>query len=385
MRTVHTLLDERIGAKNYLIEIEIREYLPIAKEIINSNELQRRRVSSSKTVYSLLKEDILKGCVIPPIVLALSSDIEIEHDITVLHKNLSSLTILDGLQRSHSLIDMEKELELREDAKSLDLFYSRKLRCEIYSGINKIGTLYRMLTLNTGQTPMSLRQQVEMLYMDYLKKPINGIVLVKESDETVAAGYDKFNFKETIEGFNSYLERNELPIERSDILENIKSMEKLSHENKQYDLFSAFLLAWHDFLTSANKVCGDETLDQQLCDDIGDIWGKNVLQIFKKQQAIAGFGAAIGKLKDIGRIADPHDISNLVKDLKLGAESPEDMFVEFSKAMSFVNVHSKKIGNAQRMFFQYYFRELFNSQGDGYLNLHASIQFAQEKYVSQVL
>jgi len=53
--------------------------------------------------------------------------------------------------------------------------------------------------------------------------------------------------------------------------------------------------------------------------------------------------------------------------------------------MSFVSVNSKKIGNAQRMFFQYYFRELFNSQGDGYLNLYSSIQFAQEKYISQVL
>lgn len=70
MSNVLKLYDERIDAWNYLIEIPISEYLAIARDITSQNEYQRRRIKSSHSIYSVLKDDILKGCVIPPIVLA---------------------------------------------------------------------------------------------------------------------------------------------------------------------------------------------------------------------------------------------------------------------------------------------------------------------------
>src|SRR5690606_32712622 len=77
MQLINRLYDNRIQAYNLLFEISIKEYLDMSISIIEKNEFQRRRVKSSSTIYSLLKKDLLVGCIIPPIVLALSSDQDI--------------------------------------------------------------------------------------------------------------------------------------------------------------------------------------------------------------------------------------------------------------------------------------------------------------------
>lgn len=252
MLIASTLHDGRINATNYLLEISIGDYIRLARTILDNNEYQRKRVSNSRTVYSLLKIDAVQGCVIPPIVLAISSsepsELRSEDLRETLEKNVEHLMILDGLQRTHSLIDIDDDLKKKGDESALVAYRKLPIRCEIYLGINRLGILYRMLTLNTGQTPMSLRQQIEMLYLDYAKTPIDGVILAREVDDTKAKGISTFNFKEVIEGFNCYLERNELPLERADLLENIKSLEKLSQENSRQDLFKDYVLAFNEFI-----------------------------------------------------------------------------------------------------------------------------------------
>jgi len=71
MKVISHLRDGRIGADDFLLEASIEEYLQVARQILQNNEFQRRRVKSSATLYTLLKDDLRKGCVIPPIVLAI--------------------------------------------------------------------------------------------------------------------------------------------------------------------------------------------------------------------------------------------------------------------------------------------------------------------------
>ncbi|THJ56750.1 hypothetical protein E9536_00015 [Burkholderia sp. LS-044] len=386
MRIASKLHDGRINATNYLIEISIGDYIDLARTVLDNNEFQRKRVSSSKTIYSLLKTDAVQGCVIPPIVLALSSpdpkELTNENLKSALEGHVDHLMILDGLQRSHSFIDIEDEFKRRGDDVGLKSYRELPIRCEIYLGINRLGILYRMLTLNTGQTPMSLRQQIEMLYLDYSKEEIAGVVLTREVDATKAKGLNAYNFKEVIEGFNCYLERNELPLERADLLENIKSLEKLSQENSGKDLFREFVASFHQFVIRVNELMDDESLDEARFGE-GTVWGKTATQVFKKQQALAGFGAAIGKLKDNDVIEGFQDVISVLSQISIGSET--QMFLaEFNKSMRWIADNAKKIGNAQRMYFQYYFRELFNPSGDGYLSLYESIPLALQKYKSQV-
>ncbi len=188
MKVVSDLHDNRINARNLLTELTIGEYLGLARDILHKNEFQRRRVRSASSVYSLLREDLERGCIIPPIVLALTSDLtaappEVDAFAEFVTQNKAHLVILDGLQRTYTIMDLVDGLEAKADGDNLERVLAQKIRAEFYIGLNRLGILYRMLTLNTGQTPMSLRQQIEILYLDYAQVPVQGIELLCETDD----------------------------------------------------------------------------------------------------------------------------------------------------------------------------------------------------------
>ena len=200
MNVSSSLYDGRIKAHNVLFEFTIGEYLDSVRRIVDKNQYQRKRISPSKGVYSLLRQDIVLGCVIPPVVLALttielpSEEFTHEAALRLVRTNTERLLILDGLQRTYTLLELEDDNKLD----SAEELRSRKMRVEIYIGIDRLGILYRMLTLNTGQTPMSLRQQIEMLYLDYLDVGLPGIRFVREVSQERATDKFELNFKDTI-------------------------------------------------------------------------------------------------------------------------------------------------------------------------------------------
>jgi hypothetical protein len=386
MEAVSILYDERINAHNVLFSMTVGEYLDSVGKIRDRNPFQRRRISASKTVYSLLKRDLEQGCVIPAIVLALNDPtprktLSKDEAIRLVTDRVADLLILDGLQRTNTLMEATSGANSVLNQKVRGMV----LRVEIYIGLNRIGILYRMLTLNTGQTPMSLRQQIEMLYYDYLNTGLEDITFVREVDEQHATLFTELNFKDTIEGFNSYLERNELPLDRSDLLENVKSLENLSHENSKKDLFKDYVLSWLAFLRAVERLCGNTEVDSDQFTVGAAAWGKTAMQVFKKPQVQSGFGAALGKLKDFELIRDVDEVQQLSKELSLGESEADDFLLSMNKEMAWITTNTKKIGSAQRMFFLFYFRDVFNRQSDSYLNLSGSIASARHKLQSQLM
>ena len=99
---------------------------------------------------------------------------------------------------------------------------------------------------------------------------------------------------------------------------------------------------------------------------------------------MTGFGAAVGKMKDLDIIKSLEDVSKLVDKLEEKNKGYVWM-MELLNKLDRIKVSSKKIGNAQRMFFQYFFRELLNSESDSYLDLEAAVQNGYKKYYSQVI
>lgn len=386
MKLIHTLHDGRIDAKNILVEASVAEYLEIAKGILQNNEFQRRRVKSSPTLYSLLKEDILRGCVIPPIVLAFggngATEIQPGEEVGFILEHGRDLLILDGLQRTASMLELEAELTAGRDHNSLLRLHEHPLRLEIYVGLNRLGVLYRMLTLNTGQTPMSLRQQVEILFLDYARIPIGGITLIRESDDAAIDALGKYAFKAVIDGFNSYLERNELPIDRYDLLESVKSLEKLSKEDSDVNLFKDFIESYHSFVCKVNDLVGNRVFSAEDLEIRGQPFGVDVRRIFSKEQALAGFGAGVAKLRDFEKVGSFEDIRASISALQ---PPGSDAVVALLKRLESIRLSSKKIGNSQRLYFHFFFRELFNPEGDAYRRLDLAVDAAYRKYESQML
>lgn len=386
MKIASKLYDARIQATNVLVEISIEEYERLIKDIISNNEFQRKRVSSSKTVYALLREDLLKQCMIPPIVLAITKKIEDENIIDgkfdrVISVNKANLLILDGLQRTYTILDLLTDLRSSKDEVSLNNVLQTTLRVEIYIGPNRLGILYRMLTLNTGQTPMSLRQQIEMLYFDYSKTTIGGIELIRDSQGIAITKQNQYIFKDVIEGFNSYLDRDELPIDKANILENINTLEKLSKEDQNSELFEKFLSALNHVTQKFNEVCADVELSEDYINDHGIPFGKNINQIMKKPQTISGLGAAIGKLIDFQLLTGIDQVEEIIDGISIN--DPLEFLEEVNESLLWLKQNSKKIGNSQRSYFTFFFRDLLNKDSDTFKNPSTSNKSALRKYKAQ--
>ncbi|RVU00280.1 hypothetical protein EOD41_12410 [Mucilaginibacter limnophilus] len=390
MKIRSILYDQRITAYNALVEISIGEYLSFAEDIIDKNEFQRKRVIRSK-IKEILQEDLLRSCLIPSIVLAIPDEkagtINDEDDFIgaerLINKavQIKDILIIDGLQRTFVMMGLAEDLK-KQAGSVLENFYAHRIRAEIYLGLNRIGLLYRMITLNTGQTTMSTRHLMEILYIDYSRIGIEGINIVKDKDENlVENNTTSFNFKTILDGLNSYIEKNEAIIERVEILDNIRSLDALKLERDDKDLFKEFLLTHKVFLetilTKSNQWAFTIDKEESAFRLNSQPFGKTPLDIFKKSQAITGFGAAVGFLKQAKNIS-LSDVRVAVSAISTDGDDWDTAFRQLLKQFDLIKEKSKKIGNDQRYYFKYFFRSLLNPEADEYLNFSKAALFAYD-------
>ena len=177
------------------------------------------------------------------------------------------------------------------------------------------------------------------------------------------------------------MERNELPIDRYDLLESVKSLQKLSMEDSNQNLFKEFTETYHELVrkiheSSAGKLFNSEDLEIK-----GQPFGLDARRLFSKEQVMAGFGAAIGKLRDFEKVASFADVRDSIANLTV-AEGGLELLL---KRLESIRLSSKKIGNSQRLYFHFFFRELFNPESDAYRRMDLAVDVAYQKYQSQTL
>ena len=392
IKVLSVITDGRIKAKNVLLELTIDDYLKVGEKVTEKNEFQRRRVRNTSTVYSLLRTDLKKKCTIPPIVLSVSAEvsnilkdreIEIGSDFAEFF-NSDNIIILDGLQRTYSLIEVKNEL--KNDELALHDFLSQVIRVEVYVGLNKIGILYRMLTLNTGQTPMSMRHQIEILYSDYLDNNLgDSIHIYRHVEEKTNKKIGDFQFDDLIEGFNSYINRDASGIDRVQLLENIENLEKLSTENSDSNLFEDYVESYYAFLLKVDEITGHWKYELEEEDEgyIPNVFGRDIMHLFNRPQALSAFGAAIGLLKERGQLSSISDIKEKIESLVFTGEVDTEM-LKFLRFFDKIKNTAKKIGVEQREFLKIFFNLLFNESSLSYLDFGQTIQMAYDRYVSLV-
>lgn len=385
IQITYVLNDKKVHSKNIQFTIDIKSYVELAEKIIENNPFQRNKVNKSGSIYNLLKEDILKGCIIPPIVLASTFDGNSGSEETLFLKAIENhydLKILDGLQRTLSLIDVYKN--------NIDHFDNLPekylIRAEVYLSISDTGILYRMLTLNTGQTPMSLRHQLEILYSKYLDGSSMGVNIFRETDDAVIKSINDFKFSDLIDGFNSYIERNELPIDRFDILQTVQIMDDISSDNEGNYQFNNFVTSYSSVISELCRNHEGWSYPDSL-DDLPDEYkvksnpfGKTTFKIFNRSQAITGYGAAIGDLIHNETLNKLSDIPLISK----GVHFSEQDFLLLNKHLDDIKEKSKKIGNGQRIFFKFFFKFFFDKDGATFLNIRNSLDKAKNRAMAEV-
>ncbi|SCW44547.1 hypothetical protein [Mucilaginibacter sp. NFR10] len=410
--------DDKIDALNVFATVSIRDYLDIANIIKKNNDLQRKRVASNSTVYALLKEDMLNGCLIPAIVLAVDQSnsgqksdkrakVDYDEITKIIRDHALNLKLLDGLQRTNIMLDLQTDLisengktgeQIEADKLRLETFYNRQIRLEVYVNINRFGILYRMLTLNTGQTPMSVRHQIEILYSDYYVKEKDGIILIREAFEsykTVKVG--QYKFSDVIEGVTSYIDGSEFPLDRFDLLNYIKSLKKLSEEDNKEDIFEEFLAVYHLFVkkiiekSEAWKFNYNELTAENLSffpivgNDKNEEtvrlapFGNDASQVFLKSQVFTGLGAALSNLKSRGIVATIDELKEVIPSIKFKT-NPKDAFENLVVRLEQIRKESRKIGESQRTFFKFFFISLFNKHNDDeYLVIEDAVESAFQR------
>ena len=302
--------DKRINAVNYTFTMKIVDFYDMVKDILNDNEYQRRRVKNSKTIYKLLKEDLAKGCIMPPIVLAFKKDIENENNLwDEINNSKENLVILDGLQRSYTIKELISDYNNGEYANYSFNPLDNPIRVELYVGINRLGILYRMLTLNTGQTQMSTRHQLEIIYSDYKNNcTLPYVKLLSEVDNVTPNNIGEYKFRDVVDGFTSYMQKDYMTLDRMDILDNVQNLQRLSsNADKEDDLFYAFLDSYNKFVIKMENILSDNFDANDLKDELEMTrapFATSVVKMFNKSQPLTGFGSAISTLRELKALTD---------------------------------------------------------------------------------
>jgi hypothetical protein len=203
--------DFRTNTNILYAQIKINEYLELVGKDFDRFEIQRKKEKHKG--YNRLKRDIERGTLIPTITLAVEPSsvnqfeaLLEERQSTKIIEMLVSLTdkiyILDGLQRTYIISDIKSNMPFND---------GQKLLLEIWFEEDLKHLIYRLIVLNSGQKPMSMRHQIELLFItmrETLVKKVDGLILLEEKNEEIRSKAKEFPFERLVTSYKSYLTKS---------------------------------------------------------------------------------------------------------------------------------------------------------------------------------
>ncbi len=203
--------DFRTDTNILYAQIKINEYLELVGKDFDRFEIQRKREKHKG--YNRLKRDIEKGTLFPTITLAVEPSSVKQFENLLEQKNsaeiiklLVSLTdkiyILDGLQRTYIINDIKDNITFNN---------GQMLLLEIWFEEDIKHLIYRLIVLNSGQKPMSMRHQIELLFItmrETLIKKVEGLILLQEKNEESRTKAKEFPFERLVTSYKSYLTKS---------------------------------------------------------------------------------------------------------------------------------------------------------------------------------
>lgn len=205
--------------------------------LISKTEFQRKL--QDRKFYEKLERDIEKGCIMPPITIAY-----VDKDITktstipeisaFFDKNHGKSFVLDGIQRLNTLKRVS-------DSKKIDLDKKLYLNIIFCDNIDKL--LYRMITLNNGQKPMTPRHQVEVMMANVFNFDKLGIEFQTEKERGEKIKINSFNKSDLVQAYLAYManspmvDNQKIIQDKMDelIVSKIISTEPLENDNTTFE------------------------------------------------------------------------------------------------------------------------------------------------------
>ncbi|HEX8264717.1 MAG TPA: hypothetical protein VF596_04790 [Pyrinomonadaceae bacterium] len=202
MITVYSIHDDNVIKGKYLTcEADYALGIGVLFHLINKLDLQRSLQKSK--LYERLERDLVKGCIMPPLTLAFLSNDNRENTDKAYYENyvndnIVSAFVLDGIQRLNTL-----NRAFARQGSALDLTKSLFLNIIICDSKDKL--LYRMITLNNGQKPMSARHQIEMLADSFLGGDDIPITIQREKESVEIRIRKAYKKADIVKGYIAYI------------------------------------------------------------------------------------------------------------------------------------------------------------------------------------
>jgi len=166
-----------------------------------TNRFSAQRKTQDKKFYQRLERDILNGCLMPPLtiafvdkdILGLTDPQQIEEYVV---QNIENGYILDGIQRLNTLKRASEDEKYNPE---LPMY----LTVIIAPSEDKL--LYRMITLNNGQKPMTPRHQIEILTQELFDFNGLDIDIQTEKERANKAIKGSFNLGDISKAYLAFL------------------------------------------------------------------------------------------------------------------------------------------------------------------------------------
>ena len=176
-------------------DFALKHFVPL----IGRLEIQRDALKTK--FYSRLHDDIIRGCVMPPITIALIHTFPKAHQsqqrvFGFISTCIADAFVLDGIQRLSTL--QRAALNSKFDRK-------RPLHVNFVIAGSRDKLLYRMITLNNGQKPMSARHQIDVLADSFFSFDDVELKLVSEKGKGRVRAPDTFKKADFVKGYVAYL------------------------------------------------------------------------------------------------------------------------------------------------------------------------------------
>lgn len=328
--------DNVVKSKVLVVKTDYKFALEKICPLINNYEEQRNILSSS--IYKTLERDLKNGCIVPPLTMAYiinkdRDDLENDKEDleNYINQNIDQAFILDGIQRLSTLKRAYSNIE--EDKK--EFFLKKTIYLNILLAPSKDKLLYRMITLNNGQKPMTARHQIEILANQFFNFEDFNIEFSTEKNkisnkngfkkEILVKGYLAFSTK------SSNLENQKIIDEMMDQL----IMKKIIESN-----FVDNTIEFNEVVNLINKLSKDDSVFKN--------W-------IKLDNNFIGFCAGI---------TNSYEQLNQVENSKL-----DNSINEFEKALQGINISKVKLGIIRRKAVEYFIKNYLKFQDLDYLEI----------------
>jgi hypothetical protein len=374
------LKDKRSNCHSIILNLSIKDYMDLIDEAYKENGgiSGQRPVLTTKSAQQIRKimvGDFKNGAVLPPVVIGIIDNNCSFDDSLNMTKFLdylncidkSAISIIDGMQRTTAM----KEANLADEDKS-----ARKIRVEFWIVKEMNDLIYRMLVLNTGQTPWNIRRQLEVVFSPMKKiidKKIEDSLLIGVDDQQRRTYPAEYQADRIIELFFVFSSRSEKFDSKQVLSENFQRLDMIESMSKG-DIFNMFIEMFKNivkFDINLSECDKTEFLNQKIDSTVRFKEGKD---IFTSQPAMVGLTAALAQ-KILGRPGNDYEKEKILSNFeninskfqafnnKLSGKDQNEIctFIDLEQLNEIIEgLKGSKVGDIEREYFKAAFQVLID-------------------------